>query len=91
MKLFFSLLNVHHNKIGDFLMLITTCFIFIEPKLSRSFNATTTITFELPKTAEIELVVIDLLGRCVRTFEKKILYIGIHSITAREGTTQVII
>jgi hypothetical protein len=44
------------------------------------FNASTEIIVELPKTSEIELVVSDLLGRRVRTLEKKTCDAGMHSI-----------
>jgi hypothetical protein len=44
------------------------------------FNASTKIIFELPKASEVELIVLDLFGRRVRTFEKETRNAGVHSI-----------
>ncbi|MDH4155750.1 MAG: S8 family serine peptidase [candidate division Zixibacteria bacterium] len=55
------------------------------------FNPATTITFSLPRAAETDLTVINILGREVKTLHSGILSAGTHSVvwdgTASDGRT----
>lgn len=50
------------------------------PSMPNPCNATTTITFDLPKAAGVELVVVDLAGRVVRSLVHGILSAGRHRL-----------
>jgi hypothetical protein len=44
------------------------------------FNLTTHIVFDLPEESNIEFIICDLLGRSIRTFQRKFYQVGQHEI-----------
>ena len=65
------------DNAGDGIVVRTTS---LHENYPNPFNPSTTLTFELPKQLEVELVIFDVLGRKVNTLVKGVQRPGVHQV-----------